>query len=103
MGKLTQDDKYQGPEPGEVVTEHLAAANEEIGAQHAGRRIITHLFDYEADQVRPLYKITLDEGARYWPEWIGPPAEVLPECATIEEAEALCQEHYDRLSERTGP
>jgi hypothetical protein len=99
MGKLTRDDAYQGPEPGEVVT----AANEAIGAQHSGRRTITHLFDYEADQVHPLYTITLDDGAHYWPEWIGPPTEKLPECATIEEAEAHCQEHYDRLSERTGP
>jgi hypothetical protein len=103
MGKLTRDDNYQGPEPGEVVTEHVAAANEAIGEQHFGPRIIRHLFDYETDQVRPLYKITLEEGAHYLPEWIGPPAEELAECATIEEAEALCQEHYDRLSERTGP
>ena len=35
------------------------------------------------DEVRPLDKITMEEGAHYLPEWIGPPAEELAECATI--------------------
>jgi hypothetical protein len=85
MGKLTRDDAYQGPE-------------EVHGVQQPPHRIFTHLFDFEADQIHPLYGITQTEDMHYLSQWFGPPVQELQESATIEEAIERCQAHYDSLS-----
>ena len=89
MGKLTRDDDYHGPE-------------KVHGAEQPVRHILTHLFDFEVDQIHPLYGITQDEDMHYRPQWFGPPAEELQECATIEEAIDRCQSHYVSLSKQSG-
>ena len=85
MGKLTRDDAYQGPE-------------EVHGVQQPPHRIFTHLFDFEVDQIHPLYGITQTEDMHYLSQWFGPPVQELEESATIEEAIERCQAHYDSLS-----
>jgi hypothetical protein len=85
MGKLTRDDAYQGPE-------------EVHGVQQPPQRIFTHLFDFEVDQIHPLYGITQTEDMHYLSQWFGPPVQELQESATIEEAIERCQAHYDSLS-----
>jgi hypothetical protein len=85
MGKLTRDDTYQGPE-------------EVHGVQQPPQRIFTHLFDFEVDQIHPLYGITQTEDMHYLSQWFGPPVQELQESATIEEAIERCQAHYDSLS-----
>jgi len=99
MGKLTRDDRYQLLEPNQIG-EYLVELRERFGVNQPVRFIFTHLFDIEVSETQPIYVIARDEDHQFWPQWFGPPAEELYQCATIEEAIERCQKHYDSLHDR---